>query len=154
MDHQHDDGDIERRLQVYLVDALARPFDWAVRNCCHLGARWVAEVEGRDPMAGLPATPDARSARVLLARLGGLAAAWTRQLGRDPVAGSLARVGDLVAMPMARLGGRGDAVGICCGLSAALGESVAVFIDEQAAAVFWPTAEATHCWPLRPAVAP
>lgn len=145
--------DIDTRLQAYLATALAQPFDWATHNCCHFAAGWVRTVEGVDALAGMPALSGAGSARRLLRWLGGLPAAVTLRLGREPVPGVQARVGDLVAMPMDRLGTRGMAVGICCGLSAALDDApVAVFIGPDFAA-YWPTADAPHCWPLRAAAA-
>lgn len=140
---------VEPLLQAYLDTALARPFDWAVHHCCHFAGAWVHAAEGLDPLADLPRVASARAAHRLVRRLGGLPAAVTARLGRAPVPGAQARLGDVVAMPMARLGGSGEALGICCGASAALGEPVSVFIADAGAAVFWPTADATHCWPLR-----
>lgn len=143
---------MDERLSAYLTTALARPFDWATHNCCHFAAGWVRTVEGVDALAGMPPLTGAGSARRLLRWLGGLPAAVTLRLGREPVPGAQARVGDVVALPLAALGGQPGhyTVGICAGVSAALGVSVSVFVTDTAA-IYWPTAEASHAWHVQSA---
>lgn len=134
------------RLNAYLMQACARPFSWAEHNCCHFAGGWVREVEGRDPLAGMPPLNGERSARRLVRWLGGLAEAVTLRLEREPIAPARARVGDVVLLPLSRVaGGHGNCVGICVGPSAALGAQVAVYLTEQAA-IYWPVADATHAW--------
>ncbi|WP_349743934.1 DUF6950 family protein [Roseateles cavernae] len=108
-----------RRLTDYLAQPPA-PFAWAAANCCHWAAAWVAQATGTDPMAGLPETATAAAARRLVKRLGGsLRAAWSKQLGREPIAPLLAQLGDIVLVqlpPEQQLEeGVGELVGICAG---------------------------------------
>ena len=103
----------------------AQAFCWQRNNCCHFAARWVARITGRDPMAGLGNTADARAALELVRRLGGgLRAAWSCQLGREPIATLFAQVGDVVMFDSAaRAGGAagvGALVGICAGRTVAV----------------------------------
>lgn len=129
---------IAKHLGAYLAEASARPFDWGNANCCHLAAGWVAARTGVDPMAGLPDTPTERAARRLIATLGGtLADAWTRQLGREPIAPAMAQVGDVVLL---ELEGR-PVVGICNG-------TTAVAALDAGGVAFVPMAHATHAWRL------
>lgn len=143
---------LSSRLDLYLAKALARPFDWAEHNCCHFAAGWVREIEGTDPLRNLPPLDGARSARRLLRWLGGLPTAVTQRLGRDPIQPAQCGLGDLVALPLERLGKQrpGYTLGICCGESAALAPAtVAVFLREDGGAIWWPTADASHAWALR-----
>ena len=137
------------RLDAYCRAAAAQPFDWATHNCCHFAGGWVRLVEGVDPLAGMPRLAGARDARRLVRWLGGLAEAVTLRLEREPIAPARARLGDVVLLPLSRIGGgHGNCVGICVGPSAALGAQVAMYLTE-AAAVYWPVAEASHAWALR-----
>jgi hypothetical protein len=143
---------LRSRLDAYLVRALARPFDWAEYNCCHFAAGWVRAVEGRDPLDNLPPLDGARSARRLLRWLGGLPAAVTQRLGRAPIEPAQCKMGDLVALPLQRLGKQrpGYTLGICCGESAALvPATVAVFLREGGGAIWWPTSDCSHAWAVR-----
>lgn len=96
----------------------ARPkigFDWRLNNCCTFAAAWVRFATGIDVLAGLPQTPDARRARRLLARLGGIRQAWSERLS-EAVLPTLARTGDLVLIEAPSEGsGAGYVVGICNG---------------------------------------
>lgn len=113
-------------------------FDWAGRNCCHFAAGWVQARTGVDPMSDLPSTATEVAARRLIKRLGGsLEAAWTKQLGQEPLPPLMAQVGDLVLMP-ANVDG-GFAVGICCGTE------VAVLLYGGAIG-FMPLTEGRACW--------
>lgn len=133
---------IAARLAAYLAERAAQPFDWPHNNCCHLAAQWCALVSGRNPMAGLPATPDARSALRLVRRLGGnLRGAWTRQLGREAIPASLARTGDLVLVRTAGMAGTGHAVGICNGRQV-------LAMDDQGRVVPVPMDAAECAWRL------
>lgn len=127
-------------LDAYLSAQSAQPFDWAAHNCCHFVAGWVRTATGRDPMQGLPTTPNLRAARRLERALGGtLADAWARQLGRAPIRPELAQVGDVALVPV---GADGAAVGIC------IGRHVAVLTELDGIRTL-PMASATHAWRLR-----
>ena len=128
-----------QQLAAHLDEHAAIPFDWAAHNCCHFVAAWVRQATGRDPMAGLAATPGEFAARRLVLRLGGsLPAAWTQRLGRAPIAPALAQVGDIVAVPLAE--GRG-AVGICAGRHVAV-------LQSGGGIAMLPMQQATHVWRL------
>lgn len=104
------------RLQRYLEQERAG-FDWGVANCCHFVAGWFLSETGHDPMLGLPSTPTPEAARNLVKVLGGsLAEAWTGQTGIEPVAATLAHVGDVVYVRVLDF----EAVGICKGRTACL----------------------------------
>ena len=126
------------RLDAYLNDAASRRFSWAHHNCCHFAAAWVAAETGRSPMEGLPWTHGYAAARRLVRQLGGtLADAWTRQLGRAPIAATLAQVGDVVIV--SPLGPGSEAVGLCAGRHAAL-------LTECDGLVMLPMEGATLAW--------
>lgn len=131
------------RLTQFLAEHDNAPFDWATHNCCHFAARWVKNVTGRDPMAGLPVTRDVRAARRLLRGLGGtMVDAWTAQLGYGPLASpKLAQTGDVVLLPM--LERDGAVMGICAG-------GVAVVATAEGAIAFVPMADVTHAWRIEP----
>lgn len=136
---------IARQLTAFLAVPPA-PFSWRDANCCHWAAAWVRQATGHDPMAGLAATPDARAALRLLAGLGGsLRAAWSRQLGREPVAPQLAQLGDVVLVELAeglrQPGAPGALMGIC------VGRQVAV-ADASGAVRMLPLAAADAAWRL------
>jgi hypothetical protein len=104
-------------LDAYLAEVQGRRFDWHSWNCCHFAAEWVRRASGLQPMAGLPATDNARAALRLRTRMGAsLADAVTLQLGLAPFAAELAQVGDVVAVR----DGTAQAVGICAGRTAAV----------------------------------
>jgi hypothetical protein len=136
-------------LAQHLSEQPVRTFDWGSNNCCHHAAAWVQRLTGRNPMHGLAATPDARAAWRLVSALGGsLQAAWTAQLGTEPVAAALAEVGDIVlfkaaAADHAAAGGTGAMLGVCCGDAAAL-------IDEHGSLVMLPMAYALCAWKVVP----
>lgn len=133
-----------RALQHYLQAWGAQPFNWRSANCCHLAAGWVQAATGRNPMQGLAETPDLRAALRLLQTLGGsVASAWTQQLGCEPVPPPLARLGDVVLMPIPNPDGQGtgSAVGICNGRTA-------VYTTHGGHLLYQPMQLATHAWPL------
>lgn len=123
-----------------LTDYLAsrpRVFNWGLANCCQFAGAWVRTIEGRDPMAGLRATPTMIEARRLIRELGGsLAAAITLRMGRDPILPTQAQVGDLAIVP---LEGEAGAVGICVGMTL-------VCVDRAGACVHLPMQAAQHAW--------
>jgi hypothetical protein len=137
---------IARQLALYLAQPTPAPFDWRTNNCCHFAARWMVYATGFDPMAGLPETPDGRRALKLVQRLGGtLADAWTRALGRQPIAAALAQTGDIVLVPVAPEGtamqGTGQAVGICSGHQV-------ILLDVSGRHAFLSVRSATCAWRL------
>lgn len=126
----------------YCAEWGARPFSWAAANCCSFAAGWVAVATGRHPMHGLGPTRNALEARRLVAALGGtLEQAWTRQLGRPPIAPALAQLGDVVLRAMPQGDGVGHAAGVCNGRTAA-------FAAEEGL-LHVPLAECTHAWRLQ-----
>lgn len=125
-------------LAAYLAEPLP-PFDWGSANCAHFAGTWVAMVEGSDPTQGLAATPTMQAARRLAAELGGMPAAVSATLKRDPIAPLLARLGDVVLLPLDPAHHEALALGICCGEQAA-------FVTEHGAAAFLPLSLATHAW--------
>ncbi len=132
------------KLGQYLASTSGRSFDWAAANCCHFAAGWVALATGRHPMAGLEPTTTAAAALRLLRRLGGdMAAAWSRQLGRQPVPPSFAQVGDVVLLPMPAEACAepcaGAAMGICMG-------ATAVIITAEGHHAYLPMSHATAAW--------
>lgn len=140
--------DITRALAHYLGQQIGAQFDWRTRNCCHFAAGWVLALMGTDPMRGLPQTTDAQSARRLVRSLGGsLRAAWSQQLGMEPVPAALAEVGDVVLIDntllqtMGSADGVGALVGVCCG------HVVGVLADDGAL-LYLPLAAAECAWPV------
>ena len=133
------------QLADYLLAARGAPFSWAAANCCHFAAGWVLFATGRSPMAGLPATPTAREALRLVQQLGGsLRAAWSRQLGAEPIPAAMAQVGDVVLIPAPIVPGEtelrtGELVGICAGMSAivATAEGHHAHVPMSMAAAAW-----------------
>ena len=135
------------KLGEYLAATHGRSFDWAAANCCHFAADWVAQATGVDPMASLPATYNASAALRLLRSLGGdMVAAWSRQLGREPVPPAFAQVGDvvLVAMPADACAEpcAGVSMGICMG-------ATAVIITAEGHHAYLPMSAATAAWRLQ-----
>ena len=104
------------RLEKFLAEDQPVPFDWAQRNCCHAAAAWVACLTGTDPMAGLPATPDALGARRLLRAWGGnLQAAVSARLQLPSVLPTEAHTGDVALLYAMRSDGVGGSLGIVSG---------------------------------------
>lgn len=132
------------QLTAYLAQHQKRPFSWRAANCCHFAARWKAFATGRDPMAGLAATRSVREALRLVRALGGsMQAAWTRQLGREPIAPALAQLGDLMLLPTAGTQpGTGCVMGICTGVD------VLVLADDGVPTLV-PASQAKAAWRLR-----
>jgi hypothetical protein len=126
-----------RDLDLYLTEVQARAFDWAAWNCCHFTAMWVQRVTGRDVLAGLPPMHSRLTAHRVISQLGGsLQAAWTRQIGRDSILPTLAQVGDVVLVRVDDV----EAVGICCGRTAAVlteAQGVAHVPMSAALAAWW-----------------
>lgn len=143
-------SDMAHALQVYLAQPVA-PFAWAGANCCHWPAGWVQAWTGLNPMAGLAPTPDARAALRLVQSLGGdLRAAWSRQLGAEPIAPLMARVGDIVLFELAEglraEGAPGACVGVCTGPRVAVAEA-------SGRLIYLPLDRADAAWRLPEALA-
>lgn len=124
------------RLAEYL--ATIAKFDWSTFNCCHFAAGWL--VANGEPDPGVLATPTMRAARRLVKERGGIAALVSELLGREPIAATLAQVGDIVHF---NLEGVGFTLGICNGTQS-------VCIDEQGGTSFIPTTEGSCAWRLKP----
>ena len=139
---------IATQLTAYLagVQQAAQPFSWQANNCCHFVAAWVALATGLQPLAGVPGVRSPYGARRVLGSLGGsLLLAWAHRLGHTGRAATLAQVGDVVlllAPGMAPTAGTGQAVGVCCGSTAAvLGMAGEVqHVPMRFAVVSWPLA--------------
>lgn len=135
---------IATQLAAYIAELPREAFSWPANNCCHFFARWVERATGRNPMAGLPATPDARSAWRLIRALGAdLEAAVTARMGVHAMPATLAQTGDPVLVPLrttraASLGGA--AMGIC--------SSRQVILYTFGAAHFAPLDRASRAWRL------
>ena len=85
----------QTRLHDCIAEAQVRVFGWGVRDCCLFAADCVQAVTGIDHAADLRGTySSAAGARRAMARLGGVAAFVTQQLG-EPVHPGLAQVGDV-----------------------------------------------------------
>lgn len=136
---------LARQLDAYLAERNGRAFTWAGNNCCHFAADWVHVATGRNPMAGLNVTPCATSARSTLKRLGGLASAWTRQWGRQPIAPAQAQLGDVVLVQADTAPGGatpGHTMGICAGATVAVPGA-------DGALLHLPMSQAVQAWPLK-----
>lgn len=130
------------QLGQFLQQWQPRAFNWATANCCHFGAAWVQQVEGRQLMPALPANAGPMTARhYMLAHGGTLAAAISDALRRAPIDAAMAQVGDLVLTRSAYMptGGTGYALGICAGRTA-------VHVDEAGASVHLPITGAVAAW--------
>ena len=132
-------------LTEYLAVANLAPFSWSRGNCCHFVADWVRAATGCNPMQGLAYTHSQAAARRLVLQLGGsLDAAWTRRLGRAPLATpALAPLGDLMLVPVPEGAQGAQAIGICTGRAVALK-------TETGTLAFVPFEHATHAWRLEP----
>lgn len=115
-------------------------FDWATANCAHFAAGWLRANGQPDPTENLPATPDRSAVRALVERLGGICAACSRALGRDPIDWRLAQVGDIVLIDIP---GGGFTLGICNGRQAAC-------IDAEGGLGWVSMRDATCAWRLKP----
>lgn len=136
---------LARQLDAYLAERNGRPFTWAGHNCCHFVADWVHVATGCNPMRGTPPVTSAARAARTLKRFGGLAGAWTRQLGRQPTAPAQAQLGDVVLVKAATVPGGatpGQTMGICAG-------PTVVVPGEDGALLHLPMAQAVQAWPLR-----
>jgi len=129
-----------KMLTAYLAERQPAPFSWPGGNCGHFGGRWVARVEGFDPMADLPVTPSRAAARKLQHRRGGMLALVTRQLNREPISPAFARTGDLVLLPLVGDDPEAKALGICAG------GGVAAFVTAAGPVAFLPVARAEAAW--------
>lgn len=126
-------------LDAYLEGWRGRTFDWAGANCArHFAGGWVLAAEGRDLLADLPQTPDAAAAARLLRALGGLSAAVTARLGREPIPALMAASGDLVLV----VDDDRSALGICNGRLSA--------VVTPGGLHFRQTAQALHAWRVAP----
>lgn len=104
------------QLQNYLDSVAGRTFTWNDANCCHFSSDWVEIVTGKNPMVGLRVTTSAMDAHKLIASLGGLQPATTKQLGIEPIDAKFAQLGDVVMVQA----GSVASMGICTGASVLL----------------------------------
>lgn len=114
-------------------------FDWAAFNCCHYASGWLAANGEPNPMHAVQAASQ-RAARRLVRERGGIVQAITDQLGREPIAATMARVGDIVHFQLERAG---FTLGICNGVQC-------ICIDEHGGTTFLPTTSGSCAWRLKP----
>ena len=100
--------DWQQRLDTYIADNMAVPFDWQTHNCTTFAAGWVREATGR--VLEVPATESAAVATRTVKQLGGLLADACRQLG-EPLPGAYAQCGDVVLLQLPDA----TAFGVCLG---------------------------------------
>jgi hypothetical protein len=125
----------EQRLAQYLHEHALDAFRWEGWNCCNFASDWVRRATGFNPMQGLPSVRSKVTAYRLLGQFGGLGAAWTKQLGREPINPRLAQAGDIVLVECEGV----ELVGICTGrLVAVLTEAHGVgYLDMNDATAAW-----------------
>ena len=86
--------DWETRLSAVVTQALPRPFEWGVNDCCLWAADCVQAQTGADPAADLRGTySDARGALALVQRLGGMRAIG--DMTGSPIPALMATHGDI-----------------------------------------------------------
>lgn len=131
------------RLFEFVASFSAEPFDWEGANCCHMPAAWVEHIEGRHIV--LPRVTSQLSAFREASRAGGLLAAITSAIGRDPMPSlSDARIGDVVAW---RSGVAGPGYIGLCGVVIADGFAV---VSTGVNAVLRPIDNAAAAWRVGP----
>ena len=127
-------------LTAYLAGLPRVRTKWIDTSCAHFAARWVQVVEDADVTVGVrPPASKADAARILR-RAGGYQAFVTRQLGREPIAATFARIGDLVLLPLPDGEPGAMALGICAG------NGVAAFMTELGDVAYLSVARATCAW--------
>lgn len=105
-------------LAKYLSQCHDRRFCWRSWNCVHFTGGWVELAEGTPLLASYEqATETALSAARYARSLGGLQAAFTKALSREPLPPLAANIGDIVLIEEWRCGSAGT-LGICNGVSA------------------------------------
>ncbi len=114
-------------------------FDWHSDNCTHFCARFIAEIEGRDPLAGFQMPTSKSQARRLL-RKELFADLVSAALGRAHLPAAFAQVGDLVLLPLSPPDPLSLALGLCAG------DTTALRTDTAGPVAFLPTASGLCCW--------
>ena len=105
--------DWQQRLDDYIADNMAVPFDWQTHNCTTFAAGWVREATGCTNT--VPESASARQALRAVQAHGGLHANACKWLG-EPVPGAFARCGDVVLLHVPRSRNRtSKAFGVCVG---------------------------------------
>lgn len=124
------------RLDAYIAKHERQPFNWHKQNCSTFAAGWVTEATGR--VIEVPLTQSAIEACRAVQSLGGLFADACRQLG-EPIAGTMARCGDVVLLSLP-----GDdnephkAFGVCLGaVVAAQGREGLLMLPVTGAEAAW-----------------
>lgn len=123
--------DWQARLDAYLLDHQARPFNWLSNNCTTFAAGWIELATGQ--VMHVPKTATAKTAARTVARLGGLLKDARRQLGQE-IPGNFAQCGDVVLLTVADA----KAFGVCIGASvAAQGPDGLVLVPITQAEAAW-----------------
>lgn len=124
-------------LDAYLCEQEAGTFDWSANNCCHFVQRWVQREEHFTADL-VPKSKDRKAAMRLIHDYGGIEAAVSRALRRQPIPAACARSGDVVLFR--GIGTIYAMLGLCCGRTAAcLGEGTGniVHIEMKNARTAW-----------------
>ena len=109
--------DTKARALARHLSTSTRIFDWHSDNCTHFCARFITEIEGRDPLAGFQMPTSKSQARRLL----------RKELFADLVSAALGRA----HLP---------ALGLCAG------DTTALRTDTAGPVAFLPTASGLCCW--------
>lgn len=99
-------------LQRHVEAWSGRSFDWQTANCAHFVSGWFNAREGVGVV--LPAITGPRDAAKVVRDYGGLAAAVTESILREPVDSRLAQLGDIVLFDGEHVG----TLGLCNGRDA------------------------------------
>ena len=108
-----------KALTAYLAGRQPAPFSWSTANCTHFAGAFVADVEGRNPLADVTMPATLAAARRMLTQEGGLHALVTAALARPSIAPTLAQLGDVVLLAVSEHDADAQALGLCCGEYAA-----------------------------------
>ena len=132
---------LSRKLDNFLRDYQAGPFDWKTHNCGHLASSWVLYATGREVSLGYenPETANARTVyRAVRRAAGDLPGLISQQLGSAPKGAAFARAGDILLRPT---GEQRGALGICAGLKSA-------YLGPDGTIIYLPTLDGTMAWRL------
>lgn len=101
------------RLQAYVEERQARPFEWGALDCCTFAAGAVKAIAGADLLAplGLDYTNEIGAARVVKSYGETVADVATNFLG-DPIPVTMAQRGDIVYRPGPLFGSLGVSFGV------------------------------------------
>ena len=88
-----------KQLQQYLDQQ--KPFDWDGNNCCHYVARWIEQLENRNPLATLPPMRSKETAYRIIIGFGGWEHTVSQLLARPSVESVWLQTGDAILVDVA-----------------------------------------------------